>query len=166
MAKFLIVGFMGSGKSSLLHQIKGKEKLKSFKFFDLDDVIEGKLQAPIQEIIKQRGMNHFRQLEFQHLSSILTSKEDCIVALGGGTLNDDTYDLILKNHAKLIWLDTPFNLCLQRIRMEGNKRPLNKLDDLELKELYLNRCKYYKKASLIITDEIEKLIQFITSSTI
>ena len=166
MAKFLITGFMGSGKSSLLLELKKSKELKKFKFLDLDECIELDQQESINEIVSRKGIEFFRKIENTHLEALILSSDDCIIALGGGALHLESWATIAANKVQLIWIDTPFEVCLSRVKREGDKRPLSKLSKEELYSLYEQRCKYYKKAQFRTTGETEELIQFITSSTI
>ena len=165
---FIIVGFMASGKSTLVKKLSGKSELVKYGFYDLDDIIEESESKKVSEIINKNGLTRFRELEFQYLTEhFCKSTRPTIISLGGGALNEKTTSYLSEiKDLKLIWVRVPFETCLSRIRLGGDKRPLNKLKDSELKSLYLEREKYYKKADIIWSGDIEELLGKMTSSTI
>ena len=55
-----IVGFMGSGKSTMGPVLASK---MDRPFYDLDDLIEEEQERTISEIFESQGEEHFRKLE-------------------------------------------------------------------------------------------------------
>ena len=165
---FVIVGFMASGKSTLVKKLSGMTELREYGFYDLDDIIEEAESKKVSEIINKNGLKNFRDLELQYLIEHFSkSTRPTIMSLGGGALNEKTSSYLSGiKHLKLIWVKAPFETCLSRIRLGGDERPLNKLKDFELKALYLERQEYYKKADIIWSGDIEELLGKMTSSTI
>jgi len=165
--KWLIVGFMASGKSTLLNNIRNKNSDLNICFVDLDKEIEQQVGMSVPEIIKKNGMGHFREVEKTHLARLLKSSKATVIALGGGALHEESVALVSDHQAIIIWLKTPFATCLERIKQFPEERPLSKLSDQELRELYDQRCAFYEKSDVQITHEDEdKLLQLISSDTI
>jgi shikimate kinase len=149
-----LTGFMCSGKTT-----DGKAIAQSLNipFLDLDEELEKRSGMSIWTFIETRGITEFRQLETeilfqtrQFLHSKLieaphhTNKPEAIIATGGGSiLKQENRDFLQQTDHKVIWLDLPFPLLLERIR--ANKRPLLQgLTDTEIYNLYLERVPMYQ----------------------
>jgi shikimate kinase len=149
-----ICGFMGSGKTTFLKELKLQDSNSSENIFlDLDQEIylrEGQQYDDLADLIKNYGWARFRELELEILTSLVQEsqkiKNDVFISLGGGAVTDEF--LRLKNDLNncfLVWLDTPLETCIERI--EGNSsRPLAEKGPKYLKKLYSEREKYYQKA--------------------
>ncbi|MDD0853954.1 shikimate kinase [Halobacteriovorax sp. GB3] len=152
---FIICGFMGSGKTTLIEELKRDEKTGTC--FDLDSLILDQLAPEFKglgEYIRQAGWDSFRERESKALCDVLSSLgHRDIVALGGGTLEREENILkIQKSEHILVGLDTPFELCLRRIKGDRNRPMLDKRDE-ELREIYLKRCDQYKKSKILLKPE-------------
>ena len=84
MKNLVLVGFMGSGKTSA-----GKLAAQrlGMKFVDMDEVIEQRHGQTISKIFETKGEAFFRQRE-RALARELASAEDRVVATGGGIVLD------------------------------------------------------------------------------
>ena len=82
MNKIFLIGYMGSGKSTIARLLAEKTGINSF---DLDQLIEKNAGMTVSEIFQQQGEIHFRKLEHEMLKSIIAWSETIIVSLGGGT---------------------------------------------------------------------------------
>jgi shikimate kinase len=118
-SRVYIVGFMGSGKSSvggLLARELG------YRFVDLDQEIERKRGLSVAEIFQVEGEQEFRRLEAGALRETAPLK-DVVVATGGGTLTRwENRDFIQRTGVS-VWLDAPLDIMLERAR-RGARRPL------------------------------------------
>ncbi|WP_212113312.1 shikimate kinase [Candidatus Shikimatogenerans silvanidophilus] len=147
-----LVGYMGSGKSSI-----GKflEVILNNNFYDLDDIIIKKKKKNINKIFNFFGENYFRKEENKILKNFIKNNSNYILSVGGGTpcffnnmeiLNKKTITFYLKA--------TPFSL-FKRLVFEKKKRPiLSKLNDKELyffiKKHLKKREKFYNKSKIFI----------------
>lgn len=77
-----LVGFMGSGKTTLGRPLAGR---LGYEFVDLDQAIEAGEGMTVREIFATRGEECFRLLERAYLQDILARKRDAVVSTGGGT---------------------------------------------------------------------------------
>jgi len=152
-----ICGFMGAGKSTLISRIN--EENSGFQFVELDSYILdkfGKGEKSVAELIEKNGFNEFRNFEDQALKDIVNSNkfEGLVVSLGGGILSDTNLEFILRlENSYLVWADTPFEPCYQRIIENREQRPLASMSKSELQELYLERLVNYKRATVRISVE-------------
>ncbi len=142
MMKIVLVGFMGSGKSTV-----GKilSKKLSIPFRDLDFIIVKNTGMSIPEIFQNKGETAFRELERSFLLSELSRKANFILSTGGGTpAYKDNMEKINQSGIS-IFLYADFETLYRRISGDKN-RPLASLSKKELKKLYEKRLPFYKKA--------------------
>ena len=110
---------MGVGKTTIGKIVAKKQGLK---FIDTDANIEKKFSMKISEIFKKKGEKFFRIEEEKETLAILT-KNNCVIALGGGAfINKTVRNNILKN-AVSVWLDIDLKTLNKRIKW-NKKRPL------------------------------------------
>ncbi|MGZ3807968.1 MAG: shikimate kinase [Bacteriovorax sp.] len=162
--KILLCGFMGAGKSTLLKKFQ-PNKL-GFECIDLDHALAcdlGIRPERLGEWIMQNGFPLFRDLEKTKLIKLLEHENSLVIALGAGALNPEVLEKIeKKTDCKMVFLNTGLDLCRERIRSDSN-RPLAKIPREELGKLYLERCKYYLKADLVLSCEEIKEIEGLES---
>ena len=140
----VLLGMMGVGKTTLGKLVA---KNQGLEFIDTDANIENKNSMTINEIFEQKGENFFRLEEKKEILNLL-SKQDCVIALGGGAFMDKTIrESVLKN-AISVWLDVDIETLNKRVK-KNYKRPLLKKENnqVKLKELYTERKKIYELAN-------------------
>lgn len=145
-----LCGMMGTGKSAV-----GKELARLLKqpFTDLDKQIELSLSASVSEIFQTRGERFFREKEQEALSQYIRNNTG-VLALGGGTLQDQQIIDRLKSAGILIYINTPIPILLERLQ-RSNRRPLLHgltTDQLKQKILQLTseREIFYSQADIIV----------------
>ena len=150
----VLLGMMAAGKTTLGKIVAKKQKLK---FIDIDTTIEKKLSMTIKEIFKKKGEKFFRMEEEKETLKSL-KKNNCIIALGGGSfMNKTIRENILKN-AISIWLNVDIKTLNKRVKW-NQKRPLLKEENNQKKitELYDERKDIYKLANhKIACDNLSK----------
>ena len=150
----VLLGMMGVGKTTLGKLVA---KNQGLEFIDTDANIENKNSMTINEIFEQKGENFFRLEEKKEILNLL-SKQDCVIALGGGAFMDKTIrESVLKN-AISVWLDIDLKILNQRLKW-NQKRPLLKKynNQKKLNELYEQRKNIYQLANhKIVCDKLNK----------
>ena len=146
--KIVLVGMMGSGKSTIGALLSKKMNMK---FIDLDQKIETIEKQTVSQIFKLKGEKYFRELEVETISSLLCSKEkELILSLGGGSFLDEKIRRNVKNNSLSFWLNWKPLTIIKRIR-KSSKRPLVQgLNDQEIEKMMLDRNKYYSKSNFKI----------------
>lgn len=81
MERIFIVGYMGSGKTTVGKQLA---KTLSLSFVDLDAYIENKFRKSVSALFAEKGEDNFRKIESQALFEV-SEYEDVIISTGGGT---------------------------------------------------------------------------------
>lgn len=155
----------GSGKSTLGKELA--EKLNR-NFFDLDAEIERMAGWVIPDIFAQVGEDYFRELENSVLTMLIRLNEPAVIATGGGA--PCFYDNMdqMNNSGATIFLDTPMDTIVERVKKEKSSRPLvNEMPDDSLKQdmeaLYKKRLSQYEKASFTTQSNLEDVIQYLES---
>ena len=145
----VLLGMMGSGKSTIGYLLSKSIKLK---FFDVDRIIEKKTGLKINNIFETKGETYFRNLEEKITLKLLKNKRKIISLGGGGFLNEKIRKEILKNNLSF-WLSWKKSTILNRI-YRNKKRPIAlKLNENDLIKLINYRSKVYCKANFKINCE-------------
>ncbi len=117
----LLIGFMGAGKTSLLHRLKQHKEFQNILCVDLDEEIAQKMKKSVEQVILDSGITLFRTIESELLHEF--SGKNCIISCGGGVVE------LTKNHAILtqqccIFLDAPKEVLFQRVLSDTQIRPV------------------------------------------
>ena len=80
MKRIFLIGYMGSGKTSM--GVKLAEKL-GFTFVDMDHLIEEKYLKTVSQIFAEFGQERFREIERDILHEV-ADFENVVIATGGG----------------------------------------------------------------------------------
>ena len=146
--QLIIVGFMGSGKTTVAREVARR---LNRAVIDLDDFVTISIGRSPAEIIQQDGEPGFREIETRLLDEVLRQNSTAIIAAGGGAWTiPENRRRISKVGAKTAWLDAPFELCWKRIQANEETRPLAPSVETA-QQLYQNRRPVYELADLTIT---------------
>jgi len=146
-----LIGFMGSGKSTLGRRMASRE---GWKFEDLDSLIEKAEGKPVMQIFRESGEEYFRKIEAATLKSI-KEEGNIVIACGGGTpcykdnmeyMNGEGVTVYIKHNAATLF---------SRLTRAKKIRPLLEgMSTEEMKEYIKQKLgereKWYGKAQLII----------------
>ena len=150
MERVYLVGFMGSGKSTVGCRIA---ELLGLPFVDLDDLIEKEDGRKIHDIFRASGELRFREIESEVLGRVSRTSPR-VVALGGGTYADPKNRAIVDGTGVAVYLETAFRTILERVPLDGT-RPLFSSRE-RIRELYDERLASYGMAPVrIATDGLE-----------
>lgn len=162
-ANIVLIGFMGSGKTTV-----GKELAKEVQMdlIDTDFEIEKESGITIKEIFEKHGEKHFRDLETKKTAE--TEKmENKVISTGGGIVLRDENVVNLRKNSFVVLLETSPEIIYERIKGKTDRPLLNVPDPLaEINKLLTNRKEKYNGAAefIINTDsksvyEIVKIIK-------
>jgi shikimate kinase len=117
--RVVLVGFMGSGKSSVGRLLARR---LGYEFRDLDTWIEEQTGRKITEIFSADGEAVFRELEREAARKAQGLSHHVVAAGGGAFVRPDTRAL-LQEGAITVWLRCGLETILARVRPDG-ARPL------------------------------------------
>jgi shikimate kinase len=114
-----LIGFMGTGKSTV-----GRVAAQRLErpFVDLDTMVEQLAHRPIAEIFAQ-GEDGFRILETRALRLVAASPAK-VIALGGGAPMVPVIADLARQTGRIVWLTADWRTIRERVRLDGNTRPL------------------------------------------
>jgi shikimate kinase len=142
--KIYLVGFMGSGKTTIGRELAAR---LDAPFFDLDELITSAEKATVREIFARQGEPYFRKRERDLLRST-RYLDTGVIATGGGTFTFEENIQFVKSEGFSVYLSAPYQLLRTRAEVKSD-RPLFD-DDVAAHELYANRIRYYRMADLTI----------------
>ena len=145
-----LIGFMGTGKSSVGHVIAAR---LNFQFVDTDDLIEAKAGKGIPEIFDEEGEAGFRERERAILDD-LQGYRDTVIATGGGLplFGDNLAHLQRVAFVCCLWAGA--EVIWERVRHQDHRPLLQVPSPKERIEAMLEERKgAYKRADLLVSTE-------------
>jgi len=146
----ILTGMRCSGKTYLGKKIALMLKRK---FVDLDMEIEHSENMKIQDIVKSHGWPYFRKLE-QNICSRFSSRNNLVIATGGGVILDEKNMKSLKKNGINIFIFVDLPVIMERIKTHSNNRPAltGKGSVQEIKDIWKERRDLYIKYADIVWD--------------
>lgn len=172
MKILFLIGFMGSGKSTMGKLIA---KAMNWRFIDLDDYIEMKVGESIPSIFEREGEDGFRKMERVALEEVVRF-EKVVVATGGGTPCFYENMRFMKLHGLTLYLKLLPQELWKRLLPVRSSRPLiaNKSDEellhyieekLSERELFYNQAHILADATTYnVASYIEMIDSYIHTS--
>ncbi|WP_031425403.1 shikimate kinase [Flavimarina sp. Hel_I_48] len=152
MKNIILIGYMGSGKSTI-GKVLAREL--NINFIDFDDFLQMKEKRSIKEIFDLKGEIYFRNLEQKYLQEVLKSAPQSVISMGGGTpCYGDNMSLITNSNTTSIYIKVTVEELAVRLFKARAERPLlihqdtpEKMDEFVRKHLF-ERSFYYNQAEL------------------
>jgi shikimate kinase len=123
--RVVLVGFMGSGKSTVGVLLASR---LGWSFLDFDDEIERRAGASVADIFREKGEAFFRVLEHE-VGCDLLAGERVVLATGGGWPTAPGHMDALGPDTLSVWLDVSAESSVSRVRGRGRIRPLLEVAD-------------------------------------
>lgn len=156
MRKIVLLGYMGSGKSTIGLELAKKMNLS---FYDLDQLIEENVGLPIKSIFDTKGELFFRKKENELLREFISNQNDFVLALGGGTpCYYDNYKIYQKETITSFYLKGSVKELASRLKLEKENRPLlanktnEELEEFIAKHLFDRSFYYHQVNHVVIVD--------------
>lgn len=142
----LLVGFMGSGKSTVGPLVATD---LGWDFIDVDARVEARAGRNVEEIFERDGEPAFRELERRAAEEALAGR-DRVVAPGGGWAVVPGRLESVGPEVLTVWLDVSAATAVERALRGGPPRPLLSVADPvgRAEELMEARRPFYRKARL------------------
>jgi shikimate kinase len=156
-----LVGFMGSGKSTVGHLVARRLR---FRFVDTDDLIESQAHKSISQIFAQDGESVFREYERKVVTGLATLRRT-VISTGGGLVVNEQNLASLKQHALVVCLWATPETIWQRVHHQ-HRRPLLQVPNPRerIRQLLAERESFYAQADVIIrTDDrpVREVVQHV-----
>lgn len=151
MKNIFLIGFMGSGKSTIAKVLS--EKLGVAQV-EMDEMIVKEQGMPITEIFEKYGEEHFRDIETD-LVRRLQELDGVVVSCGGGAVLREENREIMKKSGCIVLLTAKPETILERVKHSTNRPVLNGHMNVEyITELMEKRRACYETAAdyVVATD--------------
>lgn len=150
MKSVVLIGFMGSGKTTVGIRLSWKLKMS---VEDTDKMIERRAGKSISDIFATEGESAFRQMETNLLKEISEKNYSRILSVGGGTPVNPVNRPLLKKCGTVVYLRLQPETVYKRLK-DDIQRPLLQCDDpLErIRTLLATRESAYTECADIIID--------------
>ena len=142
-----LIGMMGCGKSKTGSKLA---ELLSYKYVDLDLLIENLTKKSIYQIFHNYGERKFRDLESECLKESIRFPS-LVISTGGGVVTKPENWGILRQGIT-IWIDLKKEIALERLKNDLENRPLLHGEDLDhlYTKIFQDRQNLYSQADLRI----------------
>ena len=142
----ILIGMPGAGKSTVGSALS--EKI-GYGYVDSDHVIVAREGKSLPEIIAERGMDGFLDVEAKVNASLCVDR--CVIATGGSVIYRESAMKALKQMGKIVYLQLSYaeiakrlgDLTKRGVAIEGGKTLL---------DLYQERTPLYEKYADIVVD--------------
>ncbi len=147
LERIVLVGFMGSGKSTVGTELA---RILGWRFSDLDLLIEKRTGCSIRDLFRDQGEAVFR--EHERLAARATSRlKRHVIAAGGGAFAFPETRAALQRGAATVWLSCAFATLARRVTGDPS-RPLAR-SRATMRRLHRERIPSYRLADLTVHTE-------------
>ncbi len=162
MTRIILVGYMGSGKTTVGRQLA---MALGVSFYDLDWYIEMRYRRSVAQIFRESGEDGFRQLEHNMLHEV-AEFENVVLSCGGGTPCYFDNMQYMNSLSETVYLKASPEVLAAHLKMARVERPLiknkNGEDLLEyIRESLTQREPFYMQAKHVLNvdllDNYEKI---------
>lgn len=162
MDRIILVGYMGSGKTTVGRQLA---LALGLSFYDLDWYIEMRYHRTVAQIFAERGEEGFREIERNMLHEV-AEFENIVLSCGGGTPCFFDNMEYLNTLGETVYLKADPEILAMHLRMGKVERPLIKgktdeelvqyiKDSLQAREPFYTQAKHTLDVSLL--DNYDKI---------
>lgn len=149
-----LIGFMGTGKSSVGRQVAD---LLNFTCLDTDELIETRAGRTVNEIFAKDGEPAFREMERKIVEELATRTRTIICTGGGLPINPVNLER-LKTYALVVCLWASPEKIFERVGDQTHRPLLNGADPLtRIRTLLSAREKFYRAADVLINTEMRSV---------
>lgn len=147
MKNIILVGFMGTGKTTIATSLAHRLKMR---YLSTDDLIEKKEKRTINEIFTKSGEDYFRDVESAVIRDI-SCMENVVIDAGGGAVLREENIVSFKSCGIVICLTADAETVMARTK-KYKHRPLLNVDDpkRKIRDLIHKRAPFYAKADYLL----------------
>ena len=165
MKNIVLIGFMGTGKTTIATKLANKLNMR---YVSTDDLIEKREKRTINEIFTKKGEDYFRDVESEIVRD-LSAQEGLVIDTGGGVVIREENIPNLKTNGVVVCLTADEAMVMERTK-KYKHRPLLNVEDpkLKIRSLLAKRAPLYAKADhcidtgkLTVRQVIEKIEELV-----
>lgn len=152
-ARVLLVGMMGSGKTSVGRALS---KTTGWPFLDNDDLVKRATGIVTRDVLNTRGEKALRDAEAAALGEALAIQPPIIAGVAGGVVSRAEDLPRLRDGGFVVWLRARVETLLERVGTGANRPWLSGDPDGAMRRLYEGREPRYRSVATLIIDVDEK----------
>lgn len=143
MKNIILVGFMGTGKTTIAAALANKLKMR---YVSTDALIEKREKRTINEIFTTDGEDRFRDIESGVVREVC-AMDSVVIDAGGGAVIREENIAMMKAGGILICLTADPEIIMERTK-KYKHRPLLNVEDpkRKIRDLMTKRAPFYAKA--------------------
>jgi shikimate kinase len=154
-----LIGFMGTGKSSVGRLVAGHLR---FSFVDTDELIEARARKEVSRIFAEEGEARFREYE-REIVDELAKRKRTVISTGGGVGANAANLASLKSHALVVCLWASPETIWERVRHQSHRPLLQEANpQAKIRQLLATREASYKQADVLLNTEVRSLKEVAT----
>ncbi len=160
MNNIVLIGMPGAGKSTIGVILA---KVLGYRFIDSDLLIQEQEKSLLKDIIENKGLEGFIDIENQVNSEIETNKT--VIATGGSVIYGNEAMEHLSNLGTIVYIKLSLDKLQNRL---GNmkQRGVVLKEGQDLRSLYEERCPLYEEHANIIIESDEKTVEEVLTSVV
>lgn len=143
----VLIGMPASGKSTQGRMLAARLK---YDFIDTDDVIREMNGCELRDIIREEGLDGFKQREEDAICSVNCQRT--VIATGGSAVYSERAMEHLRSIGRIVYLAVDYDTIAARIG-DPQKRGVAIADGMTLRDLYDERTELYKKYADVVVLE-------------
>lgn len=165
MKNIVLIGFMGTGKTTIATQLANRLNMR---YVSTDSLIEKREKRTINEIFTKSGEDYFRDVESDVVREI-SGMDGLVIDTGGGVVIREENLANLKSTGIVICLTADEDTIMERTK-KYKHRPLLNVEDpkLKIRTLIAKRAPLYAKCEhsidtgkLTIRQVVEKIMAYV-----
>ena len=143
---FILIGFMGSGKTAVANFLKEHHHMA---IIDTDQLIVEKEGLSIQEIFSEKGESYFRLLETKLLEELAwLNLTNTVISCGGGMVINPANVVKMREIGVVVYLSASPEAIYQRVKDDRERPLLNDNMNVEfISDLLSKRRGFYEEAA-------------------
>jgi shikimate kinase len=154
LANLALIGFMGTGKTSVGRALA---ELLHFEFLDTDELIQSRTGRSITDIFSKEGEPAFRTME-RDVVQELAVRDNLVISTGGGLPTNPENLNALKQHALVVCLWSSPEKIWERVRHQSHRPLLHDPDpQKKIRDLLAAREPFYKQADVLMNTELRSI---------
>ena len=149
MENVFLIGFMGSGKSTIASYLAENYGME---MIDMDQLIVEREGMSIPNIFTQKGELYFRDVETNLLIEIQT-EQNRVVSCGGGVVLREKNVQAMKKCGQIVLLNAKPETILERVKDDDNRPLLRGNKNIQfIRDIMETRCPKYEGAADFVVD--------------
>ncbi len=159
MRHLFLIGFMGTGKSTIATELSARLGRRQL---EMDALLVEEAGMPISEVFEKYGETHFRDMETALVRRLCEETgEGAVVSCGGGAVLREENVAMMKSAGKIVLLTASPETILERVSGNNDRPVLNGHMNVEyIRELMEKRRACYEKAAdVVVTTDGKSVAQ-------